>query len=70
MRQIICDKCGKVITNLNTAFFFKLEDNHIDINADICADCANEIMSFIGVEVVEHKNGKFEYNYKSRNRRT
>ena len=66
MRQVICDKCGKVIANLNTSFFFKLEDNHIDINADICADCAKEIMQLIGVDVVEKKNGNYEYRYRSR----
>ena len=66
MKQIICDKCGKAIKNLTTAFLFNLEDNHIDINADICADCAKEIMQLIGVDAVEKKNGNWEYRFRSR----
>ena len=66
MRQVICDKCGKAIKNLTTAFFFKLEDNHIDITADICADCAKEIMTLVGVDVIEKKNGNWEYRFRSR----
>lgn len=66
MKQIICDKCGKAIKKPVTAFFFKLEDNHIDIAADICADCAKEIMTLVGVDVIEKKNGNWEYRFRSR----
>ena len=66
MKQIICDKCGKAIKNLTTAFLFNLEDNHIDINADICADCAKEIMQLIGVDAVKKKDGNWEYRFRSR----